>query len=224
MPMQEREAVQGLPREKCPVTLSRLALASVFAFGLCQGAYAATTPTAPDPNLQESFQQFDQSSESGWRVLELQSKYSEGISLIQDYREANSAKLLNWQKASLAFHLGDLYALAGDNERAIAAYQQAFAFNAAANGAYIQAFIAFLSQDRTALLKARETLATTNPGPWQKGDVAVVDELIKYFGQPYEAAFGAMGCVDKTIRDSRPLWPQYCRGVLVKYAAVYKSH
>ena len=185
--------------------LSHMALTAVLAFGSCTGTSAATTPATPDPSQQESFQQFDQSSDSGWRTLELQSKYSEGISLIQDYREANSAKLLQWQKASLAFHLGDLYALAGDKEQAIAAYQQALAFNAASNGAYIQAFIAFLSQDRTALLKARETLATTNPGPWQKGDVAVVDELIKYFGRPYEAVFGAMGCVDKTIRDSRPL-------------------
>ena len=196
----------------------------VLALDLCPRAPAATTQASPDPVLQESFQQFDQSSDSPWQLLELRSKYSEGIALIQNYRKANSAKLLKWQKASLAFHLGDLYALEGDKEQAIAAYQQAFAFNAATNGAYIQAFIAFLSQDRAALLKDRETLATTNPGPWQKGDVAVTDELIKYFGQPYEAVFGAMGCVDMTIRDSRPLWPQYCQVVLVRYAAVYKSH
>ena len=124
----------------------------------------------------------------------------------------------------MAFHLGDLYALAGDRGQAIAAYQQALASSAAANPAYIQAFIAFLSQDRAALLKARETLATTNPGPWQKGDVAVVDELIKYFGQPYEAVFGAMSCVDKTVSTSASQSQGYCQALLKKYAALYKSH
>lgn len=206
------------------MTPFRLVMAAVLVLGLSSGTSAATNPASSDSMKQESFQQFDQSLDSGWRVLELQSKYSEAIALIQDYQEANSAKLLRWQNASLAFHLGDLYALAGDGEQAIAAYRQALASNAAGNPAYIQAFIAFLSQDHAALLKARETLATTNPGPWQKGDVAVVDELIKYFGQPYEAVFGAMGCVDKTMRDSSPLWPQYCRTLLEKYAAVYRSH
>jgi tetratricopeptide (TPR) repeat protein len=202
----------------------RLVLAIMLVAVFSLGLQAHAGPPEVDALMQESFQQFDQSPDSRWRVLLLQSKYSEGIALIQDYRGANSAKLLDWQKASLAFHLGDLYALAGDREQAIAAYRQSLAFNAAGNPAYIQAFIAFLGQDRVALLKAREALATAQPAAWQKGDVAVVDELIKYFGQPYEAVFGAMSCVDKTVSTSASQSQAYCQTLLEKYAAVYKSH
>lgn len=197
-------------------------VAATLLMGLVQLAYPA--PVTPDPAFmnQQSFKEFDQDMDTGWRVLELQMQYTQAVDAIRAYEQANAARLQPWQRASLEYHLAHMYALEGDKQRSIEAFNRVLASDALGNSAYVQASIAFLSGDREALLRDRQTIATSNPGPWQKGDLVEVDAMLKYFGQPFEAVFASLTCVDKTLPISGPLWPAYCDAMLKKYAAVYQ--
>lgn len=197
-------------------------LAATLMLGLTRSAYPAPSASDPASMNQQSFKEFDQDLDTGWRVLELQMQYSQAVDAIKAYQQANVARLQPWQKASLDYHLGHMYALEGENQQAIAVFRSVLASGAMGNPTYMQASIAFLSEDRAALLKARETIATTNPGPWQKGDLAEVDGMLKYFGQPFEVVFAALGCVDKTLPISGPLGPAYCDAMRKKYATIFQ--
>lgn len=185
--------------------------------------WAAVGPASNDQLMQEGFQQFDQNTASGWNVLMLQRDYADAAAVMRRYAEVNSSKLATWQKGSLAFHLGRVYALEGARDEAIAAFRQALASNGLSNTAYVQALIAFLEGDRAALVRDRSIVAQTDPGPWRKADLAEIDELIKYFGRPYEAAFGALSCVDHPRTASDGLWAGFCEAVKQKYTALYRA-
>ena len=189
----------------------------------CAHAVFAAAPSS-DALMSESFQQFDQKMDTGWRTLQLKGDYLGAADAILRYRTLHAAELDDWQKGSLAFHLGHCYAMAGETAKAIAAFRDALASGGWGNPAYIEGFIAFLQGDKTTLMDARHAIAATNPGPWQKDDLAEMDAMLTYFGQPFEAAWAALNCHDPGIKTDTPEWAAYCHAADRKYRNTFLAH
>ena len=202
--------------------LARKTLA-VATLWLCCGSvvFAGQMPT--NALMHESFQQFDQNLNGGWRILQLQRDYLGAADAILGYMSKHSADLKTWQMASLAFHLGHVYALMDDRADAIHWFKKSLSYHAMGNPAYVEGFIAFLQNDKPALIADRHTVATTNLGPWQAADLKEMDVMIEYFGAPFEAAWGALNCLELAA-EADPQWADFCRAVSKKYHDVYSQH
>jgi hypothetical protein len=185
-------------------------LAATFFACLCWGMAASQSQPSPDvcafdraKMLALDERSFDQDIEGGWRTLAMHEECWEiTADLIRDYRQAraSSSRILFW-------HEGQMRAFAGQTETAILLFEETrelidlFGWNL-----YVDGTIAFLNKDKTALLKARATLATIpKPDGFQPSvkdaqgnifkiswplNLNVIDDLIKYFDQPYKIAYG----------------------------------
>lgn len=198
-----------------------LALAMVW---LCSVAATPAVPPFVTALMHESFQQFDQQLGSGWRTLELKPDYPDAATAILRYKTEHAAELKGWQQDSLSFHLAHVYALAGERSKAINWFKRSMGDPSWGNAAYIEAFIAFLQNDKPALIKARKIIATTNPGPWQKQDLSEIDAMVEYFGEPFEAAWGALNCHNSSMHVTTPVWRAYCHAIDAKYRKLYLQH
>lgn len=200
-------------------------LAAVLALGLCTGSSAATPAAVTDARLmRESFRQFDQNLKGGWRTLQVQRDYLGAAHAMLEYLSVHSAILKPWQKDSLAFHLGHVYALAGKRQEAIHWFQKSIADHRMGNPAYTESFIAFLENDKPALLADRHTIATTNPGPWRAEDLREMDAMLDYFGDPFEAAWSALMCHSPAAEGTGAAWFSYCKAIDAKYRRLYAKH
>lgn len=188
-------------------------------------ANARPHPIATDQLMHESFRQFDQ-SDGGWRTLQVRRDYRGAADAIRTYMTVHAAALNRWQRASLSFHLAHIYALEGESSLAIRWFRQSNAYHVFGNPAYPESFVAFLRNDRAALLQARHIIATTNPGPWRAADLKEIDAMIEYFGDPFEAAWGALMCHGAlaTVTRNVAAWGSYCAAVDVKYRGLYRAH
>jgi len=130
-------------------------------------------------------QTFDQDMSRGWQAIALRGEpcIEVAADLVREYRETHNldAEILYW-------HEGQLRATAGQISEAIELFEKArrpsdsgFGWNP-----YVDATIAFMKQDKSALLAAREALAKLPQAP----NLNVVDMLIACFGQPYKEAYG----------------------------------
>ena len=158
-----------------------------------------------DTMLAMDLESFDQQMDAGWRALQARGCLAEAAELIAAYREAHpeEAGLLGW-------HEGQLRAMLGEREAAVALFAGARkpeAEDMQGWNAYVDASIAFLENDRTALEAARERLAVV-PKPegmdlkmeqpdgtvlelaWPP-NLNVVDGLIDCFGKSYREAYNA---------------------------------
>lgn len=193
-------------------------------FCLCAATAAFAAPRSNPELMNESFQQFDQQLDSGWRTLQVKRDYLGAAAAIREYQSEHAAQLKTWQQGSLAFHLAHVYALADDRPEAIRWFRKSMADHWTGNPAYIEAFIAFLQNDKPALLDARHTIATTHPGPWQMQDLHEVDVMIEYFGEPFEAGWGALNCHESGTTYKTAAWKTYCHAVDIKYRKTYLKH
>lgn len=158
------------------------------------------------PNRQQvlglSQQAFDQDLQGGWRAVSARDEcVAAAADLIRDYRERHR---LN--DTILFWHEGQLRASDGQTEAAIALFERSRKEPADAFGwnQYVDATIAFLRNDRPALLAARASLAgLPRPAGFAPRDpqghpidlswpmnLNVVDGLIACFGRPYREAYG----------------------------------
>lgn len=173
--------------------------------------------------LSEDFTQFDQHLDSGWRLVAFQGKYLEAVALMENYQKQNVRTLLPWQNASLAYHLGVVYSLANDRHKAIHWFRQALAPKLLGNPAYVDAHIAFEVNDINSLRLARHTVAAYKPNTTRTEDLEEIDAMIQYFGQPFEVAFGALNCIERTPPNSS-MWQDFCKTMMEKYGALYRAH
>jgi hypothetical protein len=172
---------------------------------------SAATSVAPDPcpvdratSLALSQEAFDQDLSGGWRVLaERPGCEGEAAQLIRDYRTATEARIhiLYWHEGQLRANIGQ-YAEAIRLMEASRKADDRFGWNP-----YVDATVAFLRGDRTALVAARATLAELRRPPefhdrilpngfhmsWPP-NLVVVDGLIRCFGRPYREAYGLPEC------------------------------
>lgn len=154
---------------------------------------------------------FDQTPGKGWRLLSRHGCYREAAELIARWRAAHPshASILRW-------HEGQMRAASGDHPAAIALLQSArhppnelrvdMGWNL-----YVDATVAFLANDRAALLSARSALASLPTPSAQPGaapeartlppprrwppNLAVVDGLIACFGRPYAEHLTTGNCL-----------------------------
>lgn len=189
----------------------------------CANAWSNPTPDAH--LMHESFQRFDQSN-GGWRTFQVHRDYRGAADAIRAYLRKHLAGLTPFQRASLSFHLAHIYALEGNRSLAIRWFQKSNSYHAFGNPAYPESFVAFLQNDRVALLQGREVIATTNPGPWRIADLKEVDALVEYFGDPFEAAWGALMCHGALLAVTRndAGWHSYCAAIDAKYRSLYLVH
>lgn len=162
---------------------------------------APAPPTANDQckyepeDLELGFDAFDQNATAGWRALLMRPGCEEAAAnMVRAYRMNAEAHL-----PLLYWHEAQLRALAGDYTTAIPLMkksrgptaQDKFGWNA-----YVDATIAFLQGDHTALEKARGRLVAL-PKPsdvdakrsWPP-NLGVVDGLIRCISKSYKVAYG----------------------------------
>lgn len=130
-----------------------------------------------------TLKQFDQTPNSGWRILEAKECYKEAAALIGHFRTMKKLNL-----SQLYFHAGQMLALAGDSDAAVRemassvvppeSLRNNFLWND-----YVYAVIAFLNRDEKELLARRDRLEMY-PEP-NAANIQLVDKLIKNFGASY---------------------------------------
>lgn len=197
-------------------------LIATFVSCVITGASLAANTQVDHALLNENFTQFDQKLDSGWRTVMVQMHYLDAAEFIKQYQSQHSKTLLKWQKASLAYHLGVLYSLANERQEAIYWFRQALAPRLSGNPAYVNAHIAFEADNKEALLQARDKITALAPSEMRSEDLGEIDAMIKYFGQPFEAAFGALNCLEKTPPQSSA-WRDFCKAMHEKYGALYQQ-
>jgi len=102
-------------------------------------------------------QEFDQTP-AGWRSLDAEGCEAVGADAIARYREVNRQALAGEDTGTLIWHEGQLRAAAGQTETAIALMLEGRDEESDALQPYVDASVAFLRQDRAALLAARARL------------------------------------------------------------------
>ncbi len=156
-------------------------------------------------------QAFDQDLDGGWRALSVRTGcILAAAELIRDYRETHPS-----DPGILYWHEGQLRANAGQTGQAIALFDRSrktddpFGWNL-----YVDASIAFLRGDRTALLAARDALASLpHPDGFDPRDdsrrpieirwppnLHVVDGFIACFGRTYREAYAGR-CDSSDVPD-----------------------
>lgn len=173
----------------------------------------------PDTDyLAMDFMAFDQTMNEGWRaVANKQHCRAEAADLIHRYatqKSGVSAGMLS----TLRWHEGQLRAEAGQNARAVAMFEQTFKpekKDRTGWNYYVAATIAFIEQDKAALLASRAQLANLekpadmnfedadgNPIdiPWPP-NLHVVDRFIACFGKSYSEAYGDCEAEPSSIEE-----------------------
>jgi hypothetical protein len=152
-------------------------------------------------SLDES--RFDQDMNGGWRAVARDDRCRlVAADLIRDYRELRGPHL--WKL--MAWHEGQLRAMAGDSQAAIPLLEQSRKYDGSspAWNEYVDATIAFLKKDRPAFDAAYSALlADPKPEYWEtsfgtKGKAwplnkRVVEGLGRCFDSSYEKAYGLCG-------------------------------
>ncbi|WP_258806582.1 hypothetical protein [Pseudidiomarina sp. CB1] len=190
--------------------LRKLGIVLCAALGLWSNSEAAEPCLTPGTDyLALEFMEFDQTMDAGWReVANREGCKVAAAELIKKYRTTHS-ELHDGQLSIMRWHEGQMRAEVGQNEQAVALFETTY--KAKENDSfgwnyYVDATIAFLQQDREALLQAREQLAAL-PEPsgvnmtdadgnpvemdWPP-NLHVVDDFVACFGKSYAESYG--GC------------------------------
>jgi tetratricopeptide (TPR) repeat protein len=177
-----------------------------------QGGANSTCPipkATTDQMMSLSFDAFDQDMSGGWRsVVETQGCELRAAQVIEAYMKKNKATIPNNRLGQMNWHLGQIWANAGQTRKAIAAFEASIEPNDF-DRHYAQATIAFLKRDRAKFDAARASLAaepkpqgfedavrrfqekypTLAPPTWPT-NLDVVDKLGRCFDAPYGKAYG----------------------------------
>lgn len=148
-----------------------------------------------------SFEQFDQTADNGWRPYYESGCYETAAELLVRYMEAHPE--LAREHYMLPFHTGQMYALNGQHDKAISHMKDGYSDipSTFVNwNAFVDANIAFLEQDRDALLASKALIQEQPPLPdapgvpeWAVGkrmNLDVVEGFIHCFDESYETAYG----------------------------------
>lgn len=137
-----------------------------------------------------SFEEFDQTPQAGWRILESSECYLEASHLIKSYG------LRNGFNSSLLWHQFQMTAMAGNYAEAISlsnsilqsdegvVTKSPFLWNE-----YVAGTVAFLKRDRRGLLINRNNLALQSDFKPNALNLAVLDRLYENFDSTYLDAY-----------------------------------
>src|SRR5262249_44646478 len=166
---------------------------ALLGLALADGCQTRNESASAESSLKLSYQAFDQTPHSGWRILaEDQKRYRDGAVLIEMYLDRHS-ELDQFQRANLHWHAGQFLAFAGDSRAALKHMSSALIYPELPGSPlrwndYVEATMAFLRNDRAKLLAACESKAPKAPAD---SNLAVVDCLIAHFGASYATAYQA---------------------------------
>ena len=152
----------------------------------CQTLYAEHLQT----DLQLSYEAFDQTEDSGFRVLAKSGCPKEAADLIERYVEHTHA-----QERSLLWHIAQLRAEDGDSAEAIRYARKVVgetedhARHPLRWNDYVLATIAFLDHDKPRLILHRNRIAAASDAhPGNKLNLKLIDSLIRNFDKDYKYA------------------------------------
>lgn len=147
------------------------------------------------PDLALSYEEFDQTDDKGFRVLAAKECEKEAADLIEEYLRAT-----NSTKSSLRWHIAQLRATAGDTPEAIRyaksvlAETEDFSKSPLRWNDYVLATIAFLEQDKPALMLHRDKVAEAREAHFgNELNLKLLDSLVKYFDRDYKYATSHIG-------------------------------
>jgi len=176
-----------------------LLLASALVANICsaQNKPLVSTPRDSDREavLALPWGQFDQTEDSGWRMLSSEKKHLEAAKLIEAYLDRHH-ELSERQRALSNFHAGMQYVFfardhGGDPRAGIPDLEKAIVSGTGAGlpvdwNDLVIATKAFLMGDKPTLLAVKERVAAMPPGAarWLKSPHDV-DDLINNLGKPY---------------------------------------
>jgi len=137
-----------------------------------------------DELMNSDYQSFDQTPDGGWR------KYNEDvdlqIQLIQDYIKLNHA-----EEQSLRWHLGQLYGMNNNYDKAIEYFEQCIYTEPGDNvyrvawNYYVNGTIAFMKRDKDALNLYADSLRNHD----ENMNIEVLERLQKNFDKTYKEAY-----------------------------------
>ncbi len=165
-------------------------MSSVFYFILLLALSVQASVKCKDSKFKKfiemDYKTFDQSPPNGgWRILENKGKDLEMAEVIDGYLKCRHG-LTKEQKATLVFHVGQIYGDLGENNLAIERMNQAY--NSILDkkyhwNSYVDGSIAFLKQDLEKLKNARDKIKSIEPDhPY----VETLGDLIRCFKRPYK--------------------------------------
>ena len=141
-------------------------------------------------DLELSYEEFDQTMNSGMRVLGNAGCHQETADLIEAYIEKNQAT-----ENSLRWHIAQQRAMSGDYPRSILSAKQVlsekedFSVQPLRWNDYVLATIAFMEGDQKALIAHRNEVAKGSDDYFgNKLNLKLLDGLIKNFGKSYSYA------------------------------------
>jgi hypothetical protein len=196
------------------VTMKQLVLFFLLLVAACaskvQPKDACPIPSSEtEKMLSLNLDAFDQDTESGWRgVAAVESCELRAANLIQAYVKRNKANIPSNGINTLKWHLGQMWANAGETNKAISAFRETLKRGDETQKLYAEATIAFLRRDRFAFDLARAKLAAApqppgwteavarfqqkynRPGPIWPANLDVVDRMGRCFDSPYSIAYG----------------------------------
>lgn len=172
---------------------TRVAAAGLLAFVMALPCAAADCQTllaqhrATDFKL--NYQQFDQTQDSGFRVLAAAGCDKEAADLIEEYIRATGAtqNSLRWHVAQLRATQGE-YAEAIKYARTCLNEKEDFSVHPLRWNDYVLATIAFLQHDRRALVQHRDQIALGKDYKGNALNLRLVDSLVRYFDKDYKFA------------------------------------
>lgn len=143
----------------------------------------------------ESFDRFDQTPKRGWRLLaEQQQCFEEAGELIDSYLSSR-ADLNATQRVSLSFHAGQVYAMAGRNDEALARFRRAVVNPSASPkfkwSEYVLATMAFLEHDGEAIVKYHDAIQDAGDLESNRLNLRVVERLMANFDKSYREALSS---------------------------------
>jgi len=184
---------------KTNIRRSMLLLLGTFAAGICSAQDKLQDSPPPDPDseavLALPWGLFDQTEESGWRMLAARKQHLEAAKLIESYLSRHK-ELSVRQRALSNFHAGMQYVFqarehGGDPRAGIPDLDRAIVSGAGTGlpidwNDLVTATKAFLMDDRPTLLAVKERAAAMPPGAagWLKSPHDI-DDLLDNLGKPY---------------------------------------
>ena len=134
-----------------------------------------------------SFEEFDKTEGSGFRVLLEQKRQVAAAELIEEYVKRHGGNLTERERVSLHFHAGQLYGIVGDAGKAVPHLKLAlYEGEPTPDGhplywnAYVEATSAFIRGDRRGVMEARKRMGAMNHGFHR-----LVDSFVENFEEPY---------------------------------------
>ncbi len=160
-----------------------IGLTFALASGLLFGCATSRSPNQAAA-LALSYEQFDQTFGSGWRLLFERREYGAAAGLIEEYLRIHS-ELTTGQQKFLHLHAGMLFAWEGRTARAVQQLDEATTSSRLPElwpdwNDYVTANRAFLVHDRVGLESARDRCAASH-----SPRLAQVERLVQVFGSSY---------------------------------------